>query len=139
STLNNSLVSHGCFIRGTVEHSILSPGVVVREGAVVRDSVIMTDAYIGEGTVVDRCIIDKEVRIGPDSQLGVGDGSVPNWLEPERLNSGITLVGRNARVPGRVTVGRNVLIAPNVEERHFTARDVPSGDAVDLQMPALSY
>ncbi len=139
STLNNSLVSHGCFIRGAVERSILSPGVVVREGAVVRDSVLMTDTYIGEGTVVDRCILDKEVFIGPGTQLGAGDADTPNWLEPERLNTGITLVGRNARVPGEVTIGRNVLIAPNVAERHFAARDIPSGDAVDLQMPALSY
>ena len=142
AVVHNSMVSHGCFIRGTVEHSVLSPGVVVREGAVVRDSVIMTDTIIGEGAVVDRCIIDKEVTIGPGARLGVGDlatENVPNWLEPERLNTGITLVGRNARVPGGVTVGRNVLIAPNVLERHFDGRDIPSGESVDLQAPALTY
>ena len=142
AVVHNSMVSHGCFIRGTVEHSVLSPGVVVREGAVVRDSVIMTDTIIGEGAVVDRCIIDKEVTIGPGARLGAGDlatGNVPNWLEPERLNTGITLVGRNARVPGGVTVGRNVLIAPNVLERHFDSLDIPSGESVDLQAPALIY
>ena len=34
----SSLISHGCIIKGQVEHSVLSPGVVVEEGAVVRDS-----------------------------------------------------------------------------------------------------
>jgi glucose-1-phosphate adenylyltransferase len=131
ATVHNSLISHGCFIRGTVEHSVLSPGVVVREGAVVRDSVIMTDSYISAGAVVDRCIIDKEVVIGPGARVGVGDDDTPNWLEPERLNTGITLVGRNARVPADVTIGRNVLIAPNIKEQDFTSSAIPSGESVD--------
>ena len=129
-----SLVSHGCFIRGTVERSILSPGVVVLEGAVVRDSVIMTDSQIGPCAVLDRCIIDKEVVIGAGARLGVGDDDTPNWTEPERINTGITLVGRNARVPGGIRAGRNVLIAPNVAERHFTATEIVSGESVDRQL-----
>jgi glucose-1-phosphate adenylyltransferase len=135
--VRNSLVSHGCFIRGAVEHSILSPGVVVRDGAVVRDSVIMTDSYIGEGVILDRCIVDKEVVIGPHARLGVGDGETPNWLEPDRLSTGITLVGRNARVPGGVTIGRNVLIAPNVDEDHFTSTTIASGESVDRLATAM--
>lgn len=131
SVVRNSLVSHGCFITGTVEHSVLAPGVVVREGAVVRDSVVMTDSYISEHAVVDRCIIDKEVVVGPDAILGMGDDLTANWLEPGRLNSGITLVGRNARVPRGAQVGRNVLIAPNITDQHFTTLDVPSGESVD--------
>lgn len=139
ATIANSLVSHGCFIRGTVEHSVLSPGVVVREGAVVRDSVVMTDSYISEGAVVDRCIIDKEVVLGAGARLGAGDDDAPNWLEPGRLNTGITLVGRNARVAPGVVAGRNVLIAPNVEEQHFLTREIPSGDSVNVNAPALAY
>jgi glucose-1-phosphate adenylyltransferase len=139
AVVTQSLISHGCLIRGTVEHSVLSPGVVVRAGAVIRDSVIMTDTVIGEGAVLDRCIVDKEVVIGPGAQLGVGDTSIPNMLEPTRLNTGITLLGRKARVPAGITIGRNVLIAPDVQERHFTSRDVSSGDAVDIHLHALSY
>jgi glucose-1-phosphate adenylyltransferase len=139
AVVTQSLISHGCLIRGTVEHSVLSPGVVVRAGAVIRDSVIMTDTVIGEGAVLDRCIVDKEVVIVPGAQLGVGDTSIPNMLEPTRLNTGITLLGRKARVPAGITIGRNVLIAPDVQERHFTSRDVSSGDAVDIHLHALSY
>ena len=58
-------------------------------------------------------------------------------LEPDRLNTGITLVGRNARVPGGVTIGRNVLIAPNVDEEHFTSTTIASGESVDRLATAL--
>jgi len=43
----SSLISHGCIIKGTVERSVLSPGVVVEENAVVRDSIILFDTVIG--------------------------------------------------------------------------------------------
>jgi glucose-1-phosphate adenylyltransferase len=139
AVVSRSLISHGCSIRGTVEHAVLSPGVIVQAGAVVRDSVIMNSCVIGEGAVLDRCIVDKEAVIGRGARLGSGGLEVPNLLEPERLNTGITLVGRKARVPASVMVGRNVLIAPDVQERHFLARDIPSGDVVEAQAPVHAY
>src|SRR5690606_7486154 len=127
---------HGSIIiRATVERSILSPGVVLEEGAVVRDSIIMTDAVIGAGAVLDRCIVDKHVRIGKEAHLGVGDDYSVNWLEPTRLNTGLTLVGRNASVPAGVRVGRNVLIGADVPESAFISREIASGETVDLQVP----
>jgi glucose-1-phosphate adenylyltransferase len=139
AAVSRSLISHGCFIQGTVEHSVLSPGVVVQAGAVVRDSVIMNNCVIGGGAILDRCIVDKEAVIGRGARLGIGGLEVPNLLEPERLNTGITLVGRKAHVPANVTIGRNVLIAPDVQERHFLSRDIPSGDVVEVQAPVHAY
>jgi len=55
----------GGVINGTVVNSVLSPGVRVDVGAVVRDSIIMFDTVIRTGAVVDRAIIDKEALIGP--------------------------------------------------------------------------
>ena len=60
----DSLVSNGCVIDGTVVNSVLSPGVWVEQGAVVRDSVIMNDTVIRAGAVVDKCVLDKEIEIG---------------------------------------------------------------------------
>jgi glucose-1-phosphate adenylyltransferase len=108
--------------------------VVIAEGAVVRDSIVLTDTIVEAGAVVDHCILDKEVVIGAGARLGFGDDDTPNWTEPERLNTGITLVGRNARVPGGITAGRNVLIAPNVTEQHFTSAEIVSGESVDRQL-----
>lgn len=138
SRVSRSLLSHGCImIGGHVEHSILSPGVVVHRDAVIRDSIIMTDAVIGPGTVIDRCIVDKEVRIGANCHLGYGDDYSSNWLEPNRLNTGITLVGRRATVPDGIRAGRNVLIGTDVTATEFTEDDIPSGSTIDSQSLAL--
>jgi glucose-1-phosphate adenylyltransferase len=130
--VSRSLLSHGCIvIRATVNHSVLSPGVKIHEGAVVRDSIIMTDTVIGPGAVIDRCIIDKEGVIGANCQIGHGDDYTANWLEPNRVNTGITVIGRNAVVPPGICIGRNVVIATDVKESDFTETDVPSGETID--------
>jgi glucose-1-phosphate adenylyltransferase len=132
SHVDRSLLSNGCIIiRGSVVHSVLSPGVIVKAGAVVRDSIIMNDTVIEEGSVVDRCIIDKEVVIGPNSRIGDGDDYTPNWLEPTRLNTGITIIGKRARLPAGVVVGRNCRIGVNVEVDDFPSLHIASGDSVD--------
>ncbi len=99
ASVHRSLISHGCQVWGTVERSVLSPGVRVDPGAVVRDSIVMFDAVIRAGAVVDHVIIDKEVSIGPNAVVGFGaDFDIFNRSEPERLNTGITVVGKRAVV-----------------------------------------
>ncbi len=129
--VSRSMVSHGCVIEGTVEHSVLSPGVRVAAGATVRDSIVMFDVTIGEGAQLDRAIVDKEAVIGPGARVGTGDVMTPNEMEPERLSAGITLVGKRARVPRDVEIGRNCRIDPGVLERDFGgSRSVASGQTI---------
>ena len=131
ASVSRSMISHGCVIDGNVEHSVLSPGVRVEAGAVVRDSIVMFDAVIGPGAVLDRVILDKEARIGAGARVGVGDELTPNRDEPERLYAGITLVGKRARVPDGIEIGRNCRIDPGVVERDFgNARSVATGTTI---------
>jgi glucose-1-phosphate adenylyltransferase len=67
--------------------------------------------------------------------LGYGDDYTANWLEPTRLNSGLTLVGIAAQVRAGVRVGRNVLVGPEVHEADFPSLEVASGDTIDPRMP----
>ncbi len=130
--VHRSLISHGCVINGTVVNSVLSPGVRVDVGAVVRDSMVMFDAIIRPGAVVDRAILDKEVVVGPGAIVGEGtDFNVPNRLEPSRLNTGITVVGKRAVIPRGVRIGRNVKIEGDVRATDFTARMVKSGATIE--------
>ena len=126
-----SLVSNGCTIRGLVEHSVLSPGVFVSAGAIVRDSVIMNDTLIGPGAVIDKAIIDKQVHVGPGVRLGYGDDFTPNVDMPDKLNTGITVVGKDARLPANLIVGRNVLVQVEVDESDAAGYDfIPSGATI---------
>jgi glucose-1-phosphate adenylyltransferase len=126
----NSLVSNGCVIRGKVEHCVLSPGVYVSPGAVVRESVILNDTWIGPGAMIDTAILDTEVVVGPGAVVGFGDDYSPNHQQPDRLNTGITVVGERARIPGGVRLGRNVLVHPDRTEGDFPEVLVPSGETV---------
>jgi glucose-1-phosphate adenylyltransferase len=108
-----------------VTNAVLSPGVYVSPGATVRDSIIMGDAWIGPDAVVDRCIIDEGARVGAGAVAGDGETTTPNQAAPERLNTGLTLIGAGAQIPAGVTIGRNVAIAPRTVEGAF-----PKGKSV---------
>ena len=125
--LVNSLASNGCLIQGTVINSILSPGVRVERGAIVRDSVIMNDTTIKAGAEVDRCVLDKEIEIGAGARVGAGDDDTPNQAEPGNLNTGITIVGKRARIPKGAVVGRNCRIDSNVTADDFHDLEMPGG------------
>jgi glucose-1-phosphate adenylyltransferase len=130
--VHRSLISHGCVINGSVVNSVLSPGVVVDVGASVRDSIILFDSVIRTGAVVDRAILDKEVAVGPGAIVGEGaDFDVVNRREPGRLNTGITVVGKQAVIPRGVRLGRNVLVGEGVRAADFQSRIVKSGSTVE--------
>ncbi len=136
ASVSRSMISHGCVVDGTVEHSVLSPGVRVAAGAVVRDSIVMFDAVIEADATLDRAILDKECQIGAGARIGVGDDLRPNRDEPERLYAGITLVGKRARVPRGVEIGRNCRIDPGTLERDFgRRRRIRSGETVIAGAP----
>lgn len=67
----DSLVSTGCIISGgLVQRSVLSPNVRVHSFAEIHDSVIMEGAEIGRYAKIKRAIIDKDVKILPNIQIG---------------------------------------------------------------------
>ena len=129
AVLDRSLLSNGCVIDGRVEHSILSPGVIVEKGAVVRDSILFSHTVVRAGAMVDRVISDKGAVIGENAVVGEGPMDVPNRRFPDRVNTGITLIGKSAHVPGGIHVGRNVLIRPDQGPLAFKG-NVESGETV---------
>jgi glucose-1-phosphate adenylyltransferase len=132
--VHRSLISHGCVIDGTVVNSVLSPGVRVGVGAVVRDSIVMFDSVIRSGAVVDRAILDKEVVVGQGAIVGDGPyDDRPNKQEPNRLNTGITVIGKRAVVPRGTRIGRNVRVAADIRSSDFVKKVIKSGESVDAK------
>ena len=128
--VESNLLCDGCQIEGTVIGSIISPGVRVHAGAVVRDSIIFTDAEIRPGAVVDRAILDKRVIVEEDAVVGYGENEAPNTEQPTRLNTGLTVIGKGAIVPRGVKLGRNVLVRHHATAADYPANEVASGGNV---------
>ena len=68
--VSNSLISEGCKIYGEVIDSVLSGGVVIEAGAVVKDSVIMNDVVIKKSARVYSAIVDANTLIEEGAVVG---------------------------------------------------------------------
>ena len=90
----NSLISEGCKIYGTVENSILSGGVIIEEGAIVKDCVIMDDVVIKKGAKVFTSIIDSNVTVCENAVVGTENAGKEN----------IVVVAKGTVIPENATV-----------------------------------
>lgn len=95
--VDESLVSGGTRIGGTVRGSVLSPGVVVEPGAVVVDSVLLPGARVRAGATVTRAVLDDGVDVGERAAVG-GEGEVTLIGQRARIDAG-SRVAAGARVP----------------------------------------
>ncbi len=125
--VDGSLLCDGCVVQGAVVRSVISPGVFVAPGAVVRDSIIMNDTYIGPGATVDHAILDKSIRVGAKACVGDGDDNTPNQKASQRLNTGLTVIGKHTHLPADLRIGRNVEIGHHLTEKDFSGKQVESG------------
>ncbi len=130
ATVNHSLITDGCIIEGTVEYSILSPGVKVQRGAVVKQSIIMPDTVIEAGAVVDKCIIDKNVNIGRFAHVGFGSDYSP--VREIGLTTGITVIGKGSHIPPDIKIGRNVVVGNDLTHDRFNG-DIKSGTMFNVE------
>lgn len=79
--VKNSIVSEGCVIAGEVEHSVLSPGVRVEKGAIVRNSVILNDGVVHGGAILNRCVVGNFAEINASTQIGTDAKSGITFIE----------------------------------------------------------
>lgn len=129
ASISSSIVSEGCEVYGTIEHSVISKNVIIEEGAYIKDSIIMEDCYIGKNAVLDRCIIDQNTHIGANVNIGQGK-NIPNDLKPNIYNTGITVIGHNTIVPNDLTVGKNCVIHGKTTNKDYELNQLPSGKSV---------
>ncbi len=90
--VEDSLVSPGARVRGEVVRSVIGPGVVVEEGALVRHSIVFADAVVGKGARVDWTILDEGVLVAAGAVVGAEDADGTG--DPDQ----VTIVGRDSVV-----------------------------------------
>ena len=70
ASIENSYITEGCEIYGTVKNSVVGPGVKIMAGAYVEDCVLMGDCTIEADATVRYSIIDSDVTIGAGATVG---------------------------------------------------------------------
>ena len=133
ASVERSILGSGTIVEGRVVNSVLFSGVRVKKGAVVCDSVVMSDTVVEEGAVVHRAILDKAVVVGEKAVVGYGEDWTPNRKFPDMLQSGLTVVGKNTRIPPGVLIGRNCRIGPDLDYEDFQDTLVPSGESIERE------
>ncbi len=115
ANIENSIVSEGCEIDGTVDYSVLFSDVTVEKGAVVRDSIIMPGTVIKSGAVVEYAMVAENCVIGENAHVGCC---------PEEMSDlkkwGVAVVGNN------VVVGEGASVLP----QSMISSDVKAGETV---------
>ncbi|MBN1296321.1 glucose-1-phosphate adenylyltransferase [bacterium] len=125
-----SFISQGCRINGHVHRSILSPGVVVENDAVVIDSVLLDDVSVGSGSRLQRVIADKHTGIGSYAHLIGNHQSPPNNLYPNHLSSGLIILGNRSVVPNHTRIEGNCLVFPSVTARDWITPELAAGSTL---------
>jgi glucose-1-phosphate adenylyltransferase len=102
AVVSRSLISEGCVIEGTVEGSVLSPGVQVAVGAVLRNAVVMHGSALEERALVENAILDANVIVGPQARVGKLCRHAPTLKAstPDQL----TVVGQGTRISTCATI-----------------------------------
>ena len=93
-------ISPGCVVRGAVERAVLGPGVVVEEGATVRDAILFHDVVVERGAQVERAIVDEGAVVGADARVGESGAELALVGLGARVEQG-------AAVPGGGRVARS--------------------------------
>lgn len=85
--VRDSLISDGCLINGDIHHSVLSNGIHVQDGCLIRDSILFPDVIVGKGSNLRNVIVLQQTRIPAFTRLEfetvtvVGDDEVEQWGE----------------------------------------------------------
>ena len=75
AVIDNSLISEGCKIYGTVINSVVSGGVIVEEGAIIKDSVVMEDVVVKSGAAIYTAIVDSNTVVENGAVVGKENAS----------------------------------------------------------------
>jgi glucose-1-phosphate adenylyltransferase len=116
SRVNDALVSDGCYLENaTIDRSVIGPRTRIGSGATIRRSLILgADFYdanpvagsadvpamgIGEGSLIEDAIIDKNARVGRNVRIGGGNGRRPHDGPSHFVREGLVIVPKGGVVP----------------------------------------
>ncbi len=126
ATVKQAIISDGCMICDShIERAIIGVRSIIKSGSTIKNSIVMgADHYeeirpagsgepplgIGENTIVDHAIVDKNARIGngvvitPEGKSANCDGPLVRWSDGNErpswyVRDGIVIIPKNAVIP----------------------------------------
>ncbi|MFK5883804.1 MAG: sugar phosphate nucleotidyltransferase, partial [Candidatus Izemoplasma sp.] len=67
--IKNCLISDGCIIKGNIDHSVLSSGIVVEAGASIKDAIIFPNVIINKNVIIEKAFILENLVIEENTKL----------------------------------------------------------------------
>lgn len=102
AAVSDSFVAEGCEVFGRVQHSVVSMGCTIGEGALISDSVIMPNVTVENGAVICHAIVGEGVTVGAGSRIGETQVGETNDLEIAVIGKDQTLDPGSVVAPGAV-------------------------------------
>ncbi len=109
--VENSLVTVGCNVEGTLDFSVLFSNVTVEEGAKVEYSLVMPGAVIKKGATVRYSIIAENTVVEENASVG----ELPE-VATDIKEWGVTVIGEGLKVGKGAVVGAKRMLTEDVEE-----------------------
>jgi glucose-1-phosphate adenylyltransferase len=109
--VQNSLITEGCNVYGTVDFSILFDNVTIEEGAIVKDSLVMPGATIKKGASVQYAIVAEDVVVGENAKIGERPEDVSDLSK-----WGVAVVGAGLNICDGGVVKAGVMIREDVRK-----------------------
>ena len=100
AVIENSNISEGCEIYGTVRNCIIGAGVKIEAGAVVCDSVLMGDTVIEADAQVSYSIIATGVTVGKGAKIGADKAEA----------KGIAVIGEDVTIEAGAVVEAGAMV-----------------------------
>lgn len=109
AVIENSSITEGCEIFGTVRHSVIGAGVKIMRGATVCNSVILDNVTVESGAEINYSIVDSGTVIGEACKIGSADGD----------SAHITVIGADIDVPSGTVIdaGKMISRASDIEKK----------------------
>lgn len=111
ATVQNSLISEGGLIEGSVDFSVLFANVSIEKGAVVRDSILMPGTVVKKGAVVQYAIVAENAVIEANAIVGERPEDMENLSD-----WGVAVVGANVRIGAGARVAPKAMVDEDLPE-----------------------